>query len=289
MYEINNNNESMNLSLIFSTTVHAIIILGVGFSAANPRESKTSTGKEVVLIHKSNDRYREDAELLSTHANQGSGNTKALQDTQGKIALGHLKQDSINSHFMPQHKVVKKSELNPDIFLAPKSKVYYYISESGHDTSYQSENESFSDYQYDLAKGSLDIAFAEYKQAQSENAIVVSSSTTYHPAARYLANWVNKVEVIGNKNYPNIALRKNITGELVVMVIITSDGSLKSSNILKSSGSNILDVSALQTIRLGAPYEVFDLELSKSANQIEIIRTFSFQGKYLKTHEVPRN
>ncbi len=71
-----------------------------------------------------------------------------------------------------------------------------------------------------------------------------------------------EVERIGNLNYPDEARRKQIYGNLRLMVSINRDGSLYEVLVLESSGQPLLDQAAQRIVRLAAPFAPFTGDLS---------------------------
>jgi protein TonB len=93
--------------------------------------------------------------------------------------------------------------------------------------------------------------------------------------AQYVEDWRQKVERIGNLNYPSEA-RGRIYGSLQLTVEINSDGSLRSVQIDRPSGQKILDRAAEHIVRLGAPYAVFPPDVRKDTDILVITRTWTF-------------
>ncbi len=90
--------------------------------------------------------------------------------------------------------------------------------------------------------------------------------------AAYLNMWRQKVERIGNANYPD----SRVFGNLRMLVVLSYDGTLTDVRILASSGHKSLDDAALRIVRLAAPYQQFPVEMRKKYDQLEIIRTWKF-------------
>ena len=95
--------------------------------------------------------------------------------------------------------------------------------------------------------------------------------------AQYVEDWRQKVERIGNINYPDSA-RGKLYGNLVLTVAIKSDGSLERVEINRSSGHKVLDEAAQRIVRLAAPYAAFPDTVRRDTDIIEITRTWSFTG-----------
>lgn len=106
---------------------------------------------------------------------------------------------------------------------------------------------------------------------------LTSVSTTIHEDAIYLDNWRRRIEMVGNLNYPEEARRQKIYGTLRVLVAIYPDGGLKSVEITQSSGNKTLDDAAIRIVKLASPFQPFSVEMRKSTDVLEIIRSWKFE------------
>ena len=97
--------------------------------------------------------------------------------------------------------------------------------------------------------------------------------------ALYLEAWRQKVERIGNLNYPSAAKNQKIYGKLQLTVSIRADGSVENIHIDKSSGSKVLDGAAMNIVRLAAPYAKFSREMKKTTDILGITRTWTFTNE----------
>ena len=95
--------------------------------------------------------------------------------------------------------------------------------------------------------------------------------------AQYVEDWRQKVERIGNLNYPDSA-KGRLYGKLVLTVAIKKDGQLERVEINQSSGHKLLDQAALRIVRMAAPYATFPETLRHDTDILEITRTWSFTG-----------
>jgi protein TonB len=96
----------------------------------------------------------------------------------------------------------------------------------------------------------------------------------------YEQAWQEKVERIGNLNYPEQARREKLSGVLVLAVAIRQDGSLYSVQVLQPSGQPVLDEAAKHIVNLAAPFAGFPEELKKDAQILVITRTWRFLSNY---------
>jgi protein TonB len=93
--------------------------------------------------------------------------------------------------------------------------------------------------------------------------------------ALYVEDWRQKIERIGNLNYPESA-RGRIYGSLRLTVSINSDGTLAAMDLERSSGYKILDAAAQQIVRLAAPYAKFPPDIRRETDILVITRTWHF-------------
>lgn len=93
--------------------------------------------------------------------------------------------------------------------------------------------------------------------------------------AQYVEDWRQKVERVGNLNYPAEA-RGKLYGSLILTVAIKSDGSLERVELNRSSGHQVLDEAAQRIVRLAAPFAAFPENIRRDTDIIEITRTWTF-------------
>jgi protein TonB len=95
--------------------------------------------------------------------------------------------------------------------------------------------------------------------------------------AQYVEDWRQKVERVGNLNYPQAA-KGRLYGNLVLTVAIRNDGSLERVELNRGSGHRLLDEAAQRIVKLAAPYAAFPDAIRRDTDIIEITRTWSFTG-----------
>jgi protein TonB len=110
-----------------------------------------------------------------------------------------------------------------------------------------------------------------------------SMSTKEYGLAQYELEWKAKIERVGNLNYPDEARRKKLSGQLVLVALINSDGSLEKVKIVKSSGHQVLDDAAMRIVELSAPFGALPKDVTKNYEQLSITRTWRFASDKVKT------
>ncbi|MEF3194031.1 MAG: energy transducer TonB, partial [Halothiobacillaceae bacterium] len=116
------------------------------------------------------------------------------------------------------------------------------------------------------------------REERAARSTVLTANTTYGPEAAYLRAWVEKVERIGNLNFPNEARRKRLSGRLILEVILDNQGRVVSMRVRQSSGEPVLDKAAQDIVRLASPFAPFPSDLRMKYDQLTIIRTWVFDA-----------
>ncbi len=104
----------------------------------------------------------------------------------------------------------------------------------------------------------------------------VGANVKEYVFARYVEDWVTKVERVGNVNYPEAARRQGLYGSLRLTVSIHANGRIEKVDIDRSSGSKILDTAAIRIVELAAPYARFPDDMREKADILSITRTWTF-------------
>ena len=103
----------------------------------------------------------------------------------------------------------------------------------------------------------------------------IGARTEEYVPAQYIEDWRQKVERIGNLNYPDAA-RGKLYGNLTIYIEIRSDGELERAEIQRSSGHRILDEAALRIVHMGAPYGEFPVQLKRQYDILSFARVWNF-------------
>lgn len=94
-------------------------------------------------------------------------------------------------------------------------------------------------------------------------------------SAGYLDKFREKVEVYGNRYYPEQAKQQRLAGEVRLMVVLNPNGGIRAIRLIDSSGHSVLDEAAKNSVRKGAPFGIFDAQM-KDISELRIIRTWKF-------------
>jgi protein TonB len=93
--------------------------------------------------------------------------------------------------------------------------------------------------------------------------------------AKYLEEWIAKVDRVQEANYPAEA-RGGVYGSVQLSVSIKADGSVESINVDRSSGHAALDRAAVRLVELASPFQPLPPEIRRDGETLVITRTMTF-------------
>jgi protein TonB len=104
----------------------------------------------------------------------------------------------------------------------------------------------------------------------------LTANTREYAYAAYMRGWSDRVERVGNLNYPEEARRRGLHGNVLLTVVLNLDGSIKSIDVIQSSGYKTLDDAAKLIVRLAAPFPPAP-HSGDHIDELNITRTWQFQ------------
>lgn len=281
--------ERFGFTVFLSASVHAIIILGVGFTYFEELNSEPAL--EITMAHYRSEIAPEDADFLAQENQIGSGvlDQAAAPSTPFE---SDFNADNINE-------VLPVPEAPNIVNELQKQNTAVITALQDDDSIAQQlellEPEDEQPVADEIAPDELSLAIASL-QAQLDlkrqtyarrprKYTLSSASTKKSHDALYLDNWRRRIEAVGNINYPDEARRMQMYGNVRMLVALQPTGRIDEVRILQSSGHNVLDQAALNIVNLAAPFEPFPNELRAEADILEIIRTFRFhEGNSLSSY-----
>jgi protein TonB len=267
--------DRLSFTLFLAASLHAAIILGVGFSAElNMPDSPTV---EVTLAQYSDAEAPEDADFIAQSNQLGSGSEEDIRELTATQEAEFS--DSEFQEVIPEPiPAIPEAQLERRELLTATQSDTEAVTTSDETplgellSTTTSSDPTINALAQEIA--SLEARIAVEQQALSRQPRVkrlTSVSTKSADEAAYLNMWRQKVERVGNANYP-----AGIYGDLRMLVVLNYDGQLKDVRVLKSSGYRQLDDAALRIVRIAAPYSSFPVDMRKKYDQLEIIRTWKF-------------
>ncbi|HCT41252.1 MAG TPA: energy transducer TonB [Moraxellaceae bacterium] len=272
--------DRLSFTIFVAVVLHAILIFGVAFTA--PRIELPNV-MEVTLAQHQSSTADKDADFLAQANQKGSGSLdKAAMITSPHQSRFH---DSDINEIQPEESraamKASESKRRQVITTTASSRRQYdnrKSSELRQEQTEVREAQLARAWQSDEIS-SLEARLAAKKQAYAKRPkvrTVATISTRYDRDAAYVDAFRSRVEEIGNKNYPEAAKRRNLYGNVRLLVAVLPSGRVKEIVVLKSSGHRVLDEAARQSVRLAEPFMPFPASIRKDTDILQVIRTWKF-------------
>ena len=256
-------------TVFLSICAHALIILGIGFSL--PAESRDESPLDITIASYRSEVPPQEADFRAQENQTGSGSLDVAA-APATLYESEFHAETIEE-VLPLPQIPDSGEENA---------VAEVIAAEGDlanaDLAGENRAEAATD-EISLAIASLQAQLDRRRQAYAKRPrtyTISSASTQKSHDALYLDNWRRHVEAVGNRNYPSEAEHLRLYGSLRLLVSQMPDGSVNDVEILSSSGHELLDRSAVDIVRMAAPFEPFPAELRSEVDILEIIRTWRF-------------
>ena len=130
------------------------------------------------------------------------------------------------------------------------------------------------DWEIQQLESTLDETTKKYANRPRIDRLTASSKMS-SIQTNYVNSVVSKIEARGKEHFP-VEAGKKLYGKLKVAISIYSDGSIKSVEILQSSGNLVLDSKTKDIVHHAAPFAPFPKELGKEVDILVLTRTFSY-------------
>ncbi len=264
------------LALIASLAFHAVL-LSIHFKLPDRLTRVTKETLEVVLVNAKSARKPDKAQARAQANLDGGGNTD--ENRRAKTPLPPSQQEKPGDSLVEAQRRVQELEARQQKLLTQAKSKQVLQAEARRS---EEQPEQASARGIDLAQSAMAIVRME---AQIERQIEeyqkrprkkeFSPRTAAAVEAMYVEGWRQKVERIGNLNYPEAAKGK-LYGSLVLYVEIRADGEIERVEVARTSGHKILDEAAMRIVRLAAPYGAFPPEMKKSMDILMLARTWVF-------------
>lgn len=270
--------ERLMVMLFLTALLHAIVILGVGFSAGARSGGNAVPQLDVMLV--TNDvpeaRSNRTAAYLSQRTQVGAGDTdsqqpgspasRGAQASADEPLAGNDPDSNDATDQSSAERVLATTGATPDI---------RYFGEEPDTATAQAMPEMLGELPGAARSGRGD-AVELLLRGKSNQQHWVSPDTQASVLAPYLAEWKRKVERVGTLNFPSAARRSGLSGSPVVEVEIASDGRLRDAHVRRSSGYGALDQAALTILRLASPFNPFPADLAGEYSRLRFAYQWDF-------------
>lgn len=269
-------NQRLTASLALSLLLHGMLILGLGFALDDAAPVMPTL--DVILTQAQTPLTPKQADFLAQANNQGGGeHDKTLRPREAElgrvpqpeagVAPRELRAQAPAPQPPPEARVVSTRNAETQL---PTPQATPAPTETTLPPGEQKVERDLA-----MARLAAEIHLRSQRYAKRPKRKFVSASTREYVYATYLRSWVDRVERVGNLNYPDEARRRRIGGVVVITVAIRRDGSVERAEVIQSSRIPMLDAAALRIVRLSEPFEPLP-KTDENVDILHVTRTWQF-------------
>lgn len=278
--------DRLTLALFVAAALHALGILGISFVPIID-EIRTPPPLEVILVqNRTEDSNPEQADYLSNASQEGGGEV----DEKTSPAKPFTTELDFNTDGVAQTPVQATA---PEALPEAADQVLTTVLSIEQVNSDTPEKETkpldarpddvLIEQNLEMARQAAEIAQRIEEYAKRPRVQTISARTKKSTAAEYMYRWAERIERIGNLNYPEQARENQLSGAVLLAVGIFKDGRIESINIQHSSGIGLLDDAAQRIVNQAAPFEPLTGELASETDILYIVRTWVFGADSLSS------
>ena len=275
--------DRLGLTAFVSVLIHMTIILGISFTVPRLRANEPLPTLDITLVNTRSDTAPDKADFLAQANQQGGGDSdkaviarSPLPFTRSASVSNQIPRSELETNQREQKPTVdqlmtqdRKPALEVDSRIPQKEQI---ATQPDDRPGLTPVNEL--DQERARLTAQISQFWEEYQKRPRRK--FLSARTKEYKYARYMEAWRDKVQRVGNLNYPEKARQEDLTGNVVLDVAISPNGSVHSVNLITSSGSKVLDDAAKRIVELAAPYEPFPPDIRKDVDILHITRTWQF-------------
>nr|WP_225737357.1 TonB family protein [Dyella acidiphila] len=263
--------------------VHGLLLFGIGVTYVATRPALPTL--DVTLVNVANNEAPDKADFLGQANNKGGGDSdKSARPSQPFSGLlpkpdaGTAPQQVDAATPSPQQATDQR------MLTTSGSSNFSVNSGTTKDERDTAANADEARIEQQAAQLTAEVRQQSQAYAKRPHKKFISASTKEYAYAAYMRGWVDRIERVGNLNYPEQAREQHLYGDVILTVGLNRDGSVHSIDITQSSGQAVIDKAAIAIVRLCAPFPALPPDSKEKVDILYITRTWQFQpGDVLKT------
>ncbi len=268
--------DRLSATLVLAVLVHAMLILGIGFAVEDA--APITPTLDVMLTQTRSALTPKEADFLAQAANQGGGeHDKTLRPRDSQAGPIPQPQEGLAPRPLHAQTPAPSPPPDPRVITATTGQQAMPMPQPRQQVDASDLPSGMEKIDHDIAMARLaaEIHLRSQQYAKRPKRKFVSASTREYAWAHYLRSWVDRVERVGNLNYPDEARRRRIGGLVVISVAVRRDGSVEAARIVQSSNIPMLDNAALRIIKLSEPFTPLP-KTRDDPDVLHITRTWQF-------------
>ena len=273
-------------TVCFAVLVHGLVILGVGFTDGVPATVPGQRALEITLVDAPTDDAPEQADYLADAAQRGGGNIdERLRARSPDAAIGdpsaaaaHARGpspqpgefDDVPADGRPRAAAV----VDPVVATTAATHLRLALAlRAGGGSAAPSARGAPVQLPSITADVDAHTALA-FSENPRERFINVNTQEALYAA--YLHSWRERVERVGNLNYPDEARRRGLAGSLELEVALGAAGTVRDLQVRRGSGNRLLDDAAKKIVYMAVPFAPFPDDLRR---EVDVLR-FAFVWEF---------
>jgi len=271
-------NDRFGMTFFLATIFHGMVILGITFSISPLAENNNTPALDIILVQTKSPLDVDKADYLAQVSQQGGGSAEEKARPRELFSAPSLS-TTPGVAMQTSTQQVQKQKQNEQLALLTQKESDYRIDSEKKPVKADDQTTittTSTNQNTQIARLAAEISNSIEEQASMDRTRYLNSSTKEFAPAQYMREWIDRVERVGNLNYPDQARRNKLSGTLILDVVINADGELIKTDLRQSSGHQVLDDAAKRIVKLAAPFSAFPKKLRKEADVIHITRSWEF-------------
>lgn len=270
--------EPIGATLLFSLILHGVLILGITFKLTIPSPSLPTL--DVTLVNVANQQAPDKADFLAQASNTGGGQSDHAARP-SEMFSGVIPKPDPGTAVQPvDASAPRPREATPTRMVTTTGTADFEVtSDTAQAPIEPQEHVPTAEElkrQQAMAQLAAELRKKKVDYAKRPKVKYLTASTREYAYAAYMRGWSDRVERVGNLNYPEEARQQSLHGDVLLTVVLNLDGSIKTIEVIHSSGQKVLDTAAERIVRLAAPFPPAP-KTKERVDELNITRTWRFQ------------
>jgi protein TonB len=270
------NADPIGATILISLLLHGVLLLGITFHFAKPSPGLPTM--DVTLVNVANRQAPDKADFLAQANNSGGGNSDKAQRPSEPFS-GLLPKPDPGTAAQPVSAATPRPQpATAQRMLTTSGQASFSVDSDDAKPEHDTPDAASADearLQQEMAQLAAEVRNRTEAYAKRPHKKFISANTREYAYAAYMRGWVDRIQRVGNLNYPDEARRRNLHGDLELTVGLNRDGSIHSIDVIRSSGHPLLDKAAENIVRLAAPFPALPHDKHR-VDILYITRTWQF-------------
>jgi protein TonB len=275
---VNSPPDPIGATFLFSLLLHGVLLLGITFHFVKPSPSLPTL--DVTLVNVANRQAPDKADFLAQANNTGGGQSDRAARPSAPFSGAIPKPDPGIAAQPVDATTPQPREATPTRMVTTSSASDFEVTSDTArdqvDPQQQTPTAEELKRREAIAQLAAELRKKKVDYAKRPKVKYLTASTREYAYAAYMRGWSDRVERVGNLNYPEEARRRGLHGDVLLTVVLNLDGSIKTIEVIQSSGQKVLDAAAERIVRLAAPFPPAP-KSAEHIDQLNITRTWRFQ------------